>query len=66
MRVWGCEEVYLWNPPAVAYPPEDSWEKMKDRKFLESGGEVRVKILFRRNVDWEDLDLEAVRQKEHL
>ena len=66
MRVWGCEEVYLWNPPAVAYPLEDSWKKMKVRELLESGGKVRVKILFRRDVDREDLDLEAVRQKEHF
>ena len=62
----GREEVYLWDPPAVAHPLEDSWEEVKFRKIFEFGGEVREKILFRRNVDWEDLDLEAVRQKKHL
>ena len=56
----------LWEPPEDAHPLEDSWEEMKVRKIPESGDGVREKILFRRNVDWEDLDLEAVRQKEHL
>ena len=65
MGDWRCEEDNLWEPPEDAHPPEDSWEEMKVRKIPESGDGARKKILFRRKVDWEDLDLEAVRQKEH-
>ena len=32
MGVWRCEEVYLWDPPVVAQPLEDSWEEMKVRE----------------------------------